>query len=103
MACVRALISATSRAEAQKIVRRLTTEKLTAGAMITSGESIYWWKKKLVSQKYWNISLFTRHKHAKAIIKNVRELHADEVPIIAFFAIKSGNDDFLAWIKANTK
>ena len=103
MIYLRALISATTQAEAIKIIASLATQKLIAGAMITSGQSVYWWEKKLVKRKYWNISAFTHKKHSQSIIREVRKLHADDVPIVSFSKIEAGNADFLKWILESTK
>ena len=94
---VRARISATSAAEANRISQMLVAKKLVAGTMVYSGNCHYWWKGKIVQRKYWNIGAFTLAKHKKAIIAFVRTLHGDQVPIIAFNTI-DGNKDFLHWI-----
>jgi uncharacterized protein involved in tolerance to divalent cations len=103
MSFVRALISATSKKEATLLAQTLGKEKLIAGALVTSGTGIYWWNKKLVSRRYWNISAFTRQKNTQRIISRVRKLHSDEVPIISFYRIHDANKDFLLWIRKNTK
>ncbi|MGC8851461.1 MAG: divalent cation tolerance protein CutA [Candidatus Micrarchaeia archaeon] len=80
-----ALISATTEKEAEKILAQLVGKKLVAGGMITNGSSLYWWNKKPVKRVYWNLSAFTPAKNKRKIIAEVRKIHSDEVPIIAFF------------------
>lgn len=94
---VRVRISATSEEEANNISRSLVEKKLVAGTMIYSGNCHYWWDGVIVDRKYWNIGAFSLIKHKDAIIKEVRNLHKDKCPIIAFNEI-DGNEDFLIWI-----
>jgi periplasmic divalent cation tolerance protein len=100
---LRAIISATTKKEARDIATVLVKKKLVAGTMITAGETIYHWKGKLSERKYWNISAFTAKKQVKQIVRLVKSVNADEVPIISFYAIVEGNKDFLKWISKNTK
>jgi periplasmic divalent cation tolerance protein len=98
-----ALISATSKEEAQKIMLHLAERHLIAGGLITNGDSAYWWNNKLVEKIYYNISAFTMDKHKQKIIEEVRSIHSDEVPIITFTKIDDANPDFLEWVKENTQ
>src|SRR4051812_1922596 len=100
--CYRVLISATSKKEAIEILDLLTEKKLVAGGLITSGHSQYWWEGKRVKKIYWNISSFTRKQHRARLIVQVKAVHRDEVPVIAFFKIDDGNSDFLTWIQEST-
>ena len=98
-----AIISATSKREAETILGTLLRKRLVSGGLITSGKSMHWWKGKIDVEPYWNISAFTVKKHQNTVITEVRKLHKDETPIISFFKIDYGNRDFLAWIIENTK
>ncbi len=93
----RVRISATSEKEANKISKTLVEKKLVAGTMIYNGNCHYWWSGKVVEKKYWNIGAFSTTKHKQAIIQEVRKLHSDKCPIIAFNKI-DGNEEFLKWI-----
>lgn len=99
---IRARISATTAKEANAISRTLVEKKLVAGTMIYSGNCHYWWDGKVVEKKYWNVGGFTLSKHKKKIIEEVRKLHSDICPIIAFNEI-DGNLDFLRWIKESVE
>lgn len=91
------VISATSREEANKISDYLTENKLVAGTMITSGPSRYWWQGDIVEREYFNLSAFSLMEKKDDIISAVKELHADETPIIFFVKI-DGNEEFLNWV-----
>ena len=94
----RVRISATSKEEANSISRTLVAKKLVAGTLIYSGDSHYWWQGEMVEKVYWNIGAFSLMKNKKAIIDEVRKLHSDKCPVIAFNII-DGNEDFLEWVE----
>lgn len=96
------LISATSKEEADKISDSLVLQKVIAGSLIIKGPSRYWWNGKIVEKEYYNIQAFTLKKNKEMIISEVRKIHSDECPILAFFDM-DGNDDFLDWVKNNVK
>ncbi|MDO8664270.1 MAG: divalent cation tolerance protein CutA [Candidatus Liptonbacteria bacterium] len=93
----RVRISATSEKEANKISKTLVEKRLVAGTMIHDGNCHYRWDGKVVEKRYWNIGAFSTTKHKQAIIQEVRKLHSDKCPIIAFNEI-DGNEEFLKWI-----
>jgi uncharacterized protein involved in tolerance to divalent cations len=96
------LISASSKAEAVRILEALTRKKLVPGGRITSGESLYWWKGKRVKKIYWNLSIFLVSANRRKIISIARKLQKDETPIVIFFKIDSGNSDFFEWLARNS-
>jgi len=92
------IISATTKQEADKISDSLVNKKLIAGSLILNGPSRYWWEGKIVEKEYYNIQAFSLIKNKEEIIKEVKKIHSDKCPIIAFTKI-DGNKDFLDWIK----
>ena len=98
----RVRISATSEAEANTISQALVAMKLVAGTMIYSGNCHYWWEGEIVEKIYWNIGAFSVLTHKESIINEVRKLHSDKCPIVAFNVI-DGNEDFLKWVGDSTK
>ena len=99
----RGLISATSKSEAKEILAELTSQKLVAGGLISEGLSVYWWKEELVEKVYFNISVFTDERNKGKVIEQVKSMHSDDVPIIAFFEIVDANEEFLFWIDESTR
>lgn len=93
----RALISASSKEEANTILDALLTEKIVAGGLITHGPSRYWWEGKIAEKEYYNISTFIPASKKDLVIKHVREISKDETPIVALFPME-GNQDFLDWV-----
>ena len=94
----RVRISATTEKEANLISKQLVSKKLVAGTMIYSGNSHYRWEGKIVEKIYWNIWAFSQIHKKDEIINEVRKLHSDKCPIIAFNLI-DGNNEFLQWIE----
>lgn len=93
----RALISATTKEEAGKILDSLLTKRIIAGGLITHGPSRYWWEGTIAENEYYNISTFIPARNKAVLIDSVRELSSDETPIIALFPME-GNQDFLDWV-----
>lgn len=96
------LISATTEKEANAIAEKLLTHRYVAGTFITKGDSKFWWKRKLRDQEYYNISCFSTEVNKLPIIKTVKEIHSDEIPIISFNEI-DGNREFLEWIEKSVR
>lgn len=95
---VKAVISATSKEEADTISDELVEKGLIAGTLIIDGDSRYRWKGEIVEERYFNVQAYTLQKHKQAIIEAIEEIHSDETPIIEFTGI-DGNQDFLDWIE----
>ncbi len=92
------LVSATNKKEADRISDTLVRKKLAAGSLITKGSSRYWWKGEIVEKEYYNIQCFSVLGNKSRIISEVKKIHSDKCPIIAFSRI-SGNSEFLKWVK----
>jgi len=56
------------------------------------------WEGKIVEKEYYNIQAFSLIKNKEQIIKEIKKIHSDKCPIIAFIKIE-GNQEFLDWIK----
>ena len=92
------IISATSKQEADKISDNLTKKKLIAGSLIIKGPARYWWKDEIIEKEYYNIQAFSLIRNKDKIIEEVKKLHSDDCPIVAFLEM-DGNKEFLDWIK----
>jgi len=96
------LISATSKKEADAISDALVKKKLIAGSLIIKGPSRYWWEGRIVEKDYYNVQAFSLVKNKQKIISEVKKIHSDDCPIIAFFEM-DGNSEFLAWVKKSVQ
>ena len=91
-------ISATSKDEANNISDALVKQRLIAGSLIIKGASRYWWNNEIVEKDYHNVQAFSLFEKKDKIISEVRKIHSDKCPIVAFSEI-DGNSDFLHWIE----
>lgn len=80
----------------------LVTKKLVAGTMIYNGNCHYRRDWKIVEKVYRNIGAFSLKEKKDEIIKEVKKIHSDKCPIIAFNEI-DGNEEFLEWIDTSIK
>ena len=93
-------IIAPNKREAEQISKKLLDKKLIACANVISNVNSYFvWKNKVQNSKEIIICGKTTSKNQKNIIHAVKKIHSYSVPCIIFFDIKSGNKDFLKWIK----
>lgn len=99
---LKAVISATSKEEAEEIADTLLEKDLLAGTLIVDGDSRYHWKGEIVNETYYNIQAYTVEEHREEVIEEVRKIHSDETPIIEYTEI-DGNGDFLDWISESVK
>jgi periplasmic divalent cation tolerance protein len=99
---LKAVISATSKDEAEEIADTLLEKDLLAGTLIVDGDSRYHWKGEIVNETYYNIQAYTVEEHREEVIEEVRKIHSDETPIIEYTEI-DGNGDFLDWISESVK
>jgi len=95
-------INAPTEKEAGKTIDELLKKRLVSGTTIMPSKSKFWWKGKIDEENYYIIYGFSVAKNKQKIIKETKKYHSDEVPGIIFWEIDA-NDDFLEWIKENTK
>ena len=97
-------MTASNREEAVKIVRTLLEERLIAcGNILDPVSSFFWWKGKIEEEKEVLVIMKSHEKLFKKLSKRVKELHSYDVPEIIALPIVGGNQDYLDWIKSETK
>lgn len=95
-------INAPKRREAERIIDVLLKKHLIAGANIIETPSMYWWKGKIESHKYFSILAYSISRNKERIIIEIRKIHSDQTPAIVFWPIDA-NQDFLEWIEENCR
>ncbi|NGX35732.1 MAG: hypothetical protein K1000chlam1_00565 [Candidatus Anoxychlamydiales bacterium] len=95
------LISATSKKEAQKILKNLLEKRLVAGGLIWKGKAIYYLKDKIKKKKFFPIFSYTLDDNKEKIIEIVKNITKDIAPCISFFEINHTNEEFANWIDEN--
>ena len=90
--------------EARRIGSALVESRLAACANILPAmESIYWWQGTLEQAHEAVLIVKTRAVHVRELTRKVKELHSYEVPCVVAFPVEGGNEDFLSWVKKETK
>lgn len=89
--------------EASKIGRTLVEEKLVACAnMISSIDSIYWWKGQICQDRECLLIMKTRSSLFPVLKNRIKELHSYELPEIVAFPIEQGLPGYIEWVLENT-
>ena len=92
------------RASAEKTGRALVEARLAACVNIFAPmTSIYEWEGKLEASEEFAVFIKTRRELADRAIAAARPLHPYTVPCFLILPIASGNDDYLAWARTQTK
>lgn len=90
--------------EAREIGDGLVDAGLVSCAQIASPiESIYRWEEDICREEEYLLTLKTKRKLFGEVADYIREIHSYEVPQIVALPIVAGTDDYLGWIRDNTK
>jgi periplasmic divalent cation tolerance protein len=102
--CCIVYITAKDSAEAERIGKALVESRLAACANIFERiHSLYWWDNAVQDDFEAALIVKTRERLVPALIKKVKSIHSYTCPCIVSVPIRSGNPDFVKWIKAETK
>jgi len=97
-------ITTNSMEEAEIIGRNLVSRKLAACVnIINNMKSIYHWEGKIENAEEVIMIAKTKNALVNELIENVKTLHSYDCPCIVAIPIIGGNDDFLKWIRNETK
>jgi periplasmic divalent cation tolerance protein len=97
-------ITTNSEEEAEIIGRNLVSRRLAACVNIIGNmKSIYHWEGKIESAQEVVVIAKTKKALVHELIENVKTLHSYDCPCIVALPITDGNEDFLRWIRDETK
>ncbi|UCD85115.1 MAG: divalent-cation tolerance protein CutA [Deltaproteobacteria bacterium] len=98
------MITAGSSDEGQTIADELTKQRKAACvSVIRNVQSFFWWEGKIDTAQEVLLIAKTRAAELGGLIELVKELHSYDVPEIIALPIVGGNQDYLDWIKSETK
>ncbi|MBU2591347.1 MAG: divalent-cation tolerance protein CutA [Nitrospinae bacterium] len=90
--------------EAREIGAGLVDTGLVSCSQITTSiESTYRWEEDICREEEYLLTLKTKRKLFGEVADYIRERHSYEVPQIVAVPIVAGTDDYLGWIRDNTK
>ena len=93
-----------SEEKAGELQRLLVEERAAACVQILGPiSSLYWWEGKIEQAQEWLCLAKTRRSEFRRLERLVKEHHPYETPEIIALPILAGNDDYLKWIKAETR
>ncbi|HEX7511361.1 MAG TPA: divalent-cation tolerance protein CutA [Chitinivibrionales bacterium] len=90
--------------EARTIGRALVTQRLVACVNIVERiGSLYWWEGKINEDSEAMLFAKTKTALVKDVITAIKSLHSYSCPCIVAVPITDGNEDFLSWVRRETR
>lgn len=97
-------VTAPSASAAERLSAAVVEEGLAACANVLGAiRSVFRWKGKIERAREFAVILKTRGSRVPALTRRIEALHSYTVPCVVALPILGGNEDFLAWIAAETR
>jgi periplasmic divalent cation tolerance protein len=97
-------VTAPSARAAERLGSAVVEEGIAACAnVIGPVRSVFRWKGEIERAREYVVILKTRRSRAPALTRRIKALHSYDVPCVITLPILGGNEDFLAWIGAETR
>lgn len=97
-------INCPDRDTARKISKALIADRLVACTnTFPEIESSYRWKGRIENEREVPLVLKTREENFAQVVDEVRKLHPYETPSIIGMPVEFLNEDYLAWVYAETE
>jgi len=91
-------------AEAENIGTVLVERRLAACVNLLGGmKSLYWWNGKVEQGEEVVLIAKTKTSLVEELTEAVKAMHGYDVPCVVSMPIEGGNQDFLSWIREETK
>ena len=101
MSSIIVFMTASSKREAQKIVRTLLNERLIAcGNILGPVDSEFWWQGKIDNTKEFLVLMKSDEKLFARLAKTIKQMHSYEVPEILALPIIKGWAPYLEWLNS---
>ena len=92
-------ISAENQEQADKILNSLLEKKLVTGGQFITAPARFLWKGEITDiGRYVTITSYTTNIHKEAVIEDVRQTSAEEVPMMTFTLPDDINKELRDWI-----
>jgi len=97
-------VTTATKAEAETIAEQLVQTKLAACANILPHvTSIFSWEEKICKEEETLIILKSRKALFDPLAETIKKHHSYSVPEIIALPIVAGSEDYLSWLRKNTK
>jgi len=98
------LVTCPDEGSALRIAGELLDGRLAACVNVISGlRSFFWWEGKVEEALEALLIIKTRSSLLGELTKRIRELHPYEVPEVIALPIVGGSEDYMEWVKEETK
>ncbi|MFI6735617.1 divalent-cation tolerance protein CutA [Nonomuraea sp. NPDC050451] len=98
------MTTAPSADEGAALAHSIASERLAAGVQIVGPiRSLYWWRGSLRDEQEWQLIIITTHALLPALENHIKANHSYETPEIIATEIIAGSDDYLDWIRQETR
>jgi periplasmic divalent cation tolerance protein len=95
------LMTASTKDEANKLIRVLLEEKqIVCANIIENISSFFWWKGKIEEEKEVLVIMKSARNHFEKLSKRIMELHSYDIPEILSIPIEDGLSSYLDWMKS---
>jgi periplasmic divalent cation tolerance protein len=94
------LVTCGSRAEAERIARKIVAQRLAACANLLEApvQSVYRWKGKVEKAREFLLLIKTSARHLPALQAEVERLHSYDIPEFVALPIVAGSRAYLRWL-----
>jgi len=98
------MVSINDHKQAEQIIKALLQERIIAcGQCLPKMSSYYHWQDDIACDEEYLLLLKTQKQHYQAAEQLIQKLHPYDVPEIIAMDIVAGNEDYLNWIKDETR
>ncbi|MFC7549546.1 divalent-cation tolerance protein CutA [Plantactinospora sp. GCM10030261] len=93
-----------ARSVADVLAAAAVAGRLAACAQVTgSVDSTYWWQERMETTQEVEVRFKTAIDRVDALVDHIRVSHPYEVPEILVSRVDSGNPDYTAWVREQTR
>ena len=101
---IQVVTTAGSQDEAQRIAEALVGDRLAACVQVSGPiRSTFHWKGQTETEEEWHCVAKTRAGLFESVEQAIRQAHSYDVPEILAVPIVAAGNDYLAWLKAETR
>lgn len=98
-----AVFITTPRGKGKEIARKLIEERLAACINVASVSSIYWWQGKIEEDDEDLLVVKTTAARVEELARFLKQIHPYTVPELIVLPIVTGLEDYINWLREETR